>query len=369
MQKPLSAPPFALLLLAMPTVAFAHGDEIHPGEPIIAIWQFEPEIVGGLLIAAVLNIAGIRRGVAGKWWRHALYFAGLLALALALLSPIEPLADHVFSIHQIEHMLLRTIGPMLILLSQPQAALMRGMPDWLRRGFVGPLVATSGVRRTFGFFSQPAIATTLFIGVSWFWMIRRWHDVAILNEPIHYTWHVTLLLTGLFFFSTIFDPRPSPAGARLGTRLVMFWCAAMGNILLGAFLTFKAAPLYHAYDIMGRMFGLDALTDEQVGGLTMWIPGCMMFAVSAILILHRWGIDEERTAERRKRMGTAEAHALTQIAGRSRSNKALAAGLGSFVAVVLLIALTSAILYDREMRGGAPAPNLASSGKKALESP
>jgi putative membrane protein len=200
-------------------------------------------------------------------------------------------------------------------------------------------------------------------------MIPYWHDIAILDEPIHYTWHVTLLLTGLFFFWTILDPRPSPAGARLGTRLALFWCAAMGNILLGAFLTFNAIPLYHAYDIMGRMFGLDALTDEQVGGLTMWIPGCMMFAVSLILILHRWGVDEERAAERRKRMGTAEAHALSQIAGRSRSNKILAAGLGSFVALVLLIALTSAVLYDREMRGGAPASRLASSGTKALESP
>ena len=47
----------------------------------------------------------------------------------------------------------------------------------------------------------------------------------------------------------------------------MFWCAAMENIILGAFLTFKTVPLYHAYDVMGRMFGLNALTDEQVGGL------------------------------------------------------------------------------------------------------
>jgi putative membrane protein len=149
----------------------------------------------------------------------------------------------------------------------------------------------------------------------------------------------------------------------------MFWCAAMGNILLGAFLTFKAVPLYHAYDIMGRMFGLDAYTDEQAGGLTMWIPGCMMFAASAILILHRWGVNEERAAERRRRMGTAEAHAAAQIANRSRSNKALAAGLGSFVALVLLIALTSAVLYDHEMRGRASMPGPASSGAKALESP
>jgi putative membrane protein len=339
----------AALLVVIPTAALAHGDEIRPGEPIMTMWQFEPEIVLGLAIAAALYIAGIRRGAAGKWWRHALFFGGLAALALALLSPIEPLADHVFIIHQVEHMLLRSIGPMLLLLSQPQATLIRGMPDWLRRGLFSPIVGSPGVRRTFGLLSQPVTSTLLFVGVSWFWMIPRWHDIAILNEPIHYTWHVSLLVTGLFFFSTIFDPRPAPAGPKLGTRLVMFWCAAMGNILLGALLTFKAAPLYHAYDVMGRMFGLDAMTDEQLGGLTMWIPGCMMFAVSAILILHRWGLDEERAAERRRRMGTVQAHAAMQATNLARANRAVAVGLASFVVLVLFVALTSAILYDHEM--------------------
>ena len=340
------------LVFALPTATFAHGDEIRPGEPIMGMWQFEPEIVAGLLITALLYVSGVRRGAKGGSWQHVLFFAGLVALATALLSPIEPLADHVFAIHQVEHMLLRSIGPMLILLSQPQAALMRGLPKWLRRGLVSPLVGSSGVRKTLGLFSQPAVATVLFVGVSWFWMIPHWHDIAILNEAIHYTWHVTLLVTGLFFFSTIFDPRPAPVGTRLGTRLTMFWCAAMGNVLLGAFLTFKSVPLYHAYDVMGRMFGLDAATDEQIGGLTMWIPGCMMFAASAILILHRWGVDEERAAERRRRLGTVEAHSAEKAANLTRSNRALAVGLGSFVFLVLFVALASAILYDHEFGPG-----------------
>ena len=354
--------PVAALLAIAPAAALAHGDEIHPGEPIMAMWQFEPEIVAGLLIAALLYVSGVRRGAKAGWWRHVLFFAGLVALAAALLSPIEPLADHVFAIHQIEHMLLRSIGPMLILLSQPQAALMRGMPSWLRRGAVGPIVASRGVRRTFGFFSNPAVATFLFIGISWFWMIPRWHDIAILNEPIHYSWHVSLLVSGLFFFSAIFDPRPAPAGPRLGVRLVMFWCAAMGNILLGAFLTFKAVPIYHAYDVMGRMFGLDALTDEQIGGLTMWIPGCMMFATSAILILHRWGVDEERAHARRQRLATAQAYEVERAANLRRTNRAIAVGLGSFVVLVLFVALTSAILYDHEMSLAAKCPLAAGCG-------
>jgi putative membrane protein len=74
-----------------------------------------------------------------------------------------------------------------------------------------------------------------------------------------------------------------------------------------------------------------------------------MFAVSAILILHRWGVDEERSAERRRRMGTVEAHSAAKAANLVRSNRALAVGLGSFVVLVLFVALTSAVLYDHEL--------------------
>lgn len=52
----------------------------------MAMWQFEPEVVAGLLIAAGLYAVGIRRDPGAKWWRHALFFGGLAALAAALLS-------------------------------------------------------------------------------------------------------------------------------------------------------------------------------------------------------------------------------------------------------------------------------------------
>lgn len=334
-----------------PAAAFAHGDEIHPGEPIMAMWQFPPEIVLGLAIAIWFYIAGMRRGGRVARWRHGLFFAGLAALTLALLSPIEPLADHVFAIHQIEHMLLRSIGPMLLLLSQPQAVLMRGMPGPVRRGLLGPVVGNRAVRALFGLLSQPLIATVMFVGVSWFWMIPRWHDIAILDETIHYGWHVSLLITGLFFFSVIFDPRQAPAGPRLGTRLTMFWCAAMGNIVLGAFLAFKNIPLYHAYDVMGRMFALAPVADEQIGGLIMWIPGCMMFAISGILILHRWGMEEERASARRSRMGLDNLRAARQAKALPQSNQMLAIGLAGFVLLALTTALVVAMFYDHELAG------------------
>lgn len=338
-----------ILFALAPAAALAHGDEIHAGQPVWTMWQFSPEIVFGLLFAGWVYARGFRHSEPGARWRAAAFYGGLVALAAALLSPIEPLADHVFAIHQVEHMLLRTIGPMLILIGAPQAVLMRGLPDWLRRPIVQPVVASNGVRSVFGFFSTPAVATFLFLFATYFWMVPRWHDIAILDEPIHYCWHVSLLVSGLFFFSVLFDPRPAPAGPRLGTRLAMFFVAAMGNILLGSFLSFKTHQLYFAYDAMGRFWGISPLSDEQIGGLTMWIPGTMMFAISALFVLYRWGVQEGRSHERRQRIGTADLHRSEMLAGAPRSNRMLAIGLGSFAVLVLAIAVGAAALYEHEL--------------------
>jgi putative membrane protein len=355
----------AILLLAAPTAASGHGGHAHEGQSFWTMWQFSPEIVFGILFAGWV----FGRGIAGEkmaTWRIVAFYGGLAALAAALLSPIEPLADHVFAIHQVEHMLLRSIGPMLILIGAPQAALMRGLPDLLRRPVVQPLVTSAGVRSVFGFFSRPVVATFFFLFATYFWMVPRWHDIAILDEPIHYCWHVSLLVSGLFFFSVLFDPRPAPAGPRLGTRLAMFFVAAMGNILLGAFLSFKTHQLYYAYDVMGRFWGINPISDEQIGGLTMWIPGTMMFALSAIYVLFRWGNEEGRIDARRMRMGTSAIHAAEARANAPRNNRLLAVGLGSFAALVLAIAIAASALYEHELSTDPLTRGVAQAQVKAL---
>jgi putative membrane protein len=361
-----SRPAFPRALLYAPAFAFiasaarAHGTEVHEGQPWWTMWQLSPEILFGLLFAGWVYGRGMLRTAQGFAWRAVAFYAGLVALAAALLSPIEPLADHIFAIHQVEHMLLRTVGPMLILIGAPQAALMRGLPDWLRQPLVRPLIGSNGTRTVFGFLSRPAVATLLFLVASYFWMIPRWHDIAILDEPIHYLWHVSLLVSGLFFFSVLFDPRSAPSGPSLGTRLTMFFLAAMGNILLGSFLSFKTHQLYFAYDAIGRFWDVGAISDERIGGLTMWIPGTMMFALSAIYILYRWGGEEGRLDARRSRAGIAAAHAEKLQSDAARSNRMMAVGLGSFAVMVLAIVVAASALYEHElatdsMAGGAKA--------------
>ena len=323
-----------LLVLACP--ALAHGGHEPAQTSAWTMWQWSPEILVGLAVAGLIYWRGSRHGLVDRRWRILAFNGGLLALFVALVSPVERLADHVFAIHQIEHMLLRTVAPMLIFLSRPQAALVRGLPGGVSKLFAG----AGWLRRVAQILRFPPVATVLFLLASYFWMLPRWHDLAILNEPVHYLWHISLLVSGLLFFSVIFDRRAAPHGPGLAARLAMFVFAALGNIVLGAFLTFKTVALYSAYSTLGHMWHVSMLTDEQTGGIIMWIPGTMMFAITALVIIHRWSSEETRLVERRARTGRE------LMAAQRPANRLLAFGLLAFALLMLAIAFSVVALID-----------------------
>lgn len=323
-------------------------DHVLSGYDPWSVWPLTPGVTLGTLLAVWLYITGQRqRANSGNdrlaGLRHLAFFGGLAVLFLALQSPIEPISDHLFIAHQLEHMLLRTAAPMLLMLAAPQAALLRGLPNWMRRYVVSPVLASPAVR-ALGILGHPAAATTLFVGTTYFWMIPRYHDLAILDESIHYLWHTTLLLSGLIFFWRILDPRPYPLGASLGVRLFMFWLASMGNILLGSYLSFKHQVLYHAYDEMGRLWAINPAADENYGGLTMWIPGSMMFAATAMLMIYRWAQQEDRNVMRQRSDGKALTAAEFVLQRRS-ANRKMAIGLICFILTVLTITFTTVSIY------------------------
>lgn len=350
----------AALATAWITAAHAHGGETHSDDhhavTVWTSWPLSPGVLLGLVLAAAVYGAGLwrtpREGRITGW--PALSFAGgLVALFAALQTPIEVAADRVFVVHQIEHMLLQIIGPMLIMLAAPQATLIRGLPPAARR-FARTVIADSVLfAGLFRFLFHPASATVMFVAATWLWMVPRYHDAATLEASAHYAWHATLVASGLVYFWRVLDPRPWPLGVSLPGRVAMLCVAAMAHILLGVYLSLKQDVLYTAYGVAGRLWGLDALTDERFGGLTMWIPGGMMFAAAALAVVHKAMRREDRDAARRTRTG-AGAPAIkadTFRGDRRPANRALAIGLAGFTVAVFLLAITAAMLYELGLAG------------------
>ncbi len=261
-------------------------------------WTFEPDIVLPTFLVCLIYGRGVLRrsaiGNPGQLWRHISFGAGMMSVYLSLESPLDGIADHLFWGHQIQHLMLRMAGPMLIALSMPQAMLISGLPATLRRSALAPLAANGALRWLFSSLTNAWVVTALFIAALYVWQFPPLHDAAILNDGIHYSMHVTMLTAGLLFWWRIFDMRLTPVGLRYGSRLMMLWSAMLSQIGLGAYLTLKTELLYPAYDIAGRLFGISPLTDETTGGFIIWVPSAMMFLLAAILIIHMWGKGEDR---------------------------------------------------------------------------
>lgn len=328
-------------------------------------WEFEPDIFIMTLLACVIYAAGIvRRPVTSdhlRLWRHALYFGGVFAVFVSLDSPVDAMADHLFWIHQIQHMLLRMIGPMLIALSAPQAMLISGLPSVLRRGALAPFAGSGALQRIFRLLTNATAVTVLFIAALYFWQYPPYHNAAILNDGMHYTMHITMLAAGLLFWWRIFDMRPPPMGFSYGTRLMMLWIVTLSQIGLGAYTTLKSEVLYPAYGVAGRLFGMNPLTDELIGGFIIWVPSSMMCLLAAILVIHLWGVHETRADEKRLAWSASNSAALrypttgAELLARARpKNRMLAIGVAAFAISIFGLAIFVGVLnhLNGETRNG-----------------
>lgn len=334
------------------------------------VWQFTPIIIIPMIYVVVWYVRGRRRSGQAIGARDAFFGAATLLLFLVLQSPIEGFSDQFLTVHQIEHMTLDMIAPLLLMLAAPQAPLLRGMPGWLRHRLVPSIMGNGALHRTFAAISQPIPASLLFIGTSDFWMIPRIHDASLRIPLIHDLWHITLFASGLIFFFRLLDPRPAPLGAPLLARILMCWLAEMNTILFGFYLSFKSVVLYDAYGRMAPFWHISALNDERFGGLTMWIPGSMMIALGAMIALYRIASHEDRVAGRRIAMvgGVPLSRRDLRIEKR-RGNHTLAFGLIGFVGLVLVGTVIAAIVYDHMMNHQADTAALSQVMATKLDGP
>ena len=245
-------------------------------------------------------MAGARRK---SWpiWRTALFLLGLVAIAAALLSPIDALAHDLFSVHMIQHMLLMVVGAPLLLLGAPVRPLLRGMPRSWRTSIVRPIARARAVRGLLHFLRQPLIAGALYVGGLYAWHVPALYDAALGDERVHVIEHLWFVLAALLFWSCVIDPEPFRATLPYAARIPYLLLAGAGqNTILGGLLAFSTRLLYTAYEGRPERYGFDAVVDQRVGGAIMWVPGDLIFLAAASLSFFLWLDEEERVQLRRE---------------------------------------------------------------------
>ena len=291
-----------LVSLLAPSPALAHGGEGLSASAAWSAWSVTPEISGPIFVTLAIYVRGVirRRSVTQpvSAVRQTLFTSGMLALFLSLQSPIDPMGERLFLAHQIQHLLLRMVGPMLVVLARPQAVIIAGLPEALRRSMIAPIMASGVASGLYRRLTAPVMAFFLFLISLYAWQVPPLHNAALLDPSIHWAMHLTMLAAGFVFFAMIFDRRDIPTAPAHFLRILLLFATIVSNILLGAITVFKSAVLYNAYDIEGRLFGIPPLTDETAGGFILWVPASMMLIITIIIVVYDWNLTERKRLHR-----------------------------------------------------------------------
>ncbi len=263
--------------------------------------------VGAALIVAVLAtlyIAGLRQlARRGRPWHavkrlHTACFGlGLLALLLALASPLDTLGMRLFMAAMGQHILLLMAAPLLLLVARPAVVLPAGLPRAMVRRSQRVLRALRApwLRWVARLLSSPFVAWPLYVADAVAWHIPPLYEAALHDMALHQVQSLCFLATGLLFWWVVVEPLPDrPArrrhqGLRVGLRLITVWLSASANTGLGLFLAWKDTPLYATYasGAWPRPWGLSALDDQRLAGIMLWMLGGLIYVGAAgVLFIH-----------------------------------------------------------------------------------
>jgi cytochrome c oxidase assembly factor CtaG len=247
-------------------------------EFLLTSWNWNPLLIASCVLGFWLYGFILRWKFEGK---SAYFFSGLALAFLALASPLDRLArGYLFSAHMLQHLLLVLIVPPLLLLGLSS--------QWNQPGFAGK--ALSGLR-------YPLIGWLSGVGAMWFWHISAFCDAAADNGGVHAFQTLSLLIMGALFWGPILGPERKGKLSTLPGILYLFTaCAACS--LLGIWITFTSVsvcPIFmNMQDNSGIMpmihgsWGLTHPADQQIGGLLMWVPACLVYLGAILVLLGRF---------------------------------------------------------------------------------
>jgi len=244
-------------------------------------WDIPWIVTTALALSAMIYVRGwarIRRTRRGQFGvgRLTAFLCGTLALFVAVASPLDTFSESLLFMHMVQHYVLMSIAPPLIVLGAPVVPMLRGLPRWLVR-VLRPLFVSRIFHVAGRFLTQPLVAwlamNASYIG----WHIPRAYEFALASENWHNIEHACFFFTNLMFWWPIIQPWP---GRPLQSRWVLIPYLLLADVIntcVSAFLCFSGRLLYPSYAVIPRPFGLSALNDQIAAGAFMWVCGSTVF--------------------------------------------------------------------------------------------
>ncbi|HUX43197.1 MAG TPA: cytochrome c oxidase assembly protein [Terracidiphilus sp.] len=216
------------------------------------------------------------------------FLSGMASLWFAIGSPMDAFADVLLSAHMVEHLILMSVVPPLVLMGQPVVPLLRGLPRFLRKGVAGPLIRFRPLRSFFHWLVRPTVAWLALNIALLGWHVPAAYDLALENETVHDIEHLCFLIGSMLFWWCLIRPWPA-ARRQHDWSILLFLVTADGvNTALSAFLAFCSRPVYTYYVDHPNPFHIAPLPDQVLGAVIMWVVGSIAFLLPAFALTLRF---------------------------------------------------------------------------------
>jgi len=256
------------------------------------VWKLYPSfMVGWLLFAAAyfLFIGPLRhrfpgsRPASGR--QVASFGAALLSMVLSLQGPLHEISDYyLFSAHMVQHLVLILVMPPLLL---------AGIPDWMLR----PAIQVRWMKAFARALTLPLIAFALNNAIFLAWHFPGPYDLMMRHHTVHIAMHLTIMVTGVIMWWPVMSPLPELPRIAPPLQMIYLFLVGIPMMISAALITFSATPLYRWYVEAPRLFGIDALDDQRLGGVIMWVPGGLVLWIAITIVYFRWTQREVREDE------------------------------------------------------------------------
>ncbi len=252
-------------------------------------WSIQPPLAYVLTAAMLYWVGGRSYSRAKRDPLQALSFAaGLVTVVLALDSPLDGWADQLFWAHMFQHVLLLTVAPPLILLGRPWPRMWLGL-SLQSRTTIGRTLAQARWTAPLRALARPWPAWLLFNVTILAWHIPGAYGATLRSNAVHQLEHAMFFFSGLLFWARVIDPGPLRPHLIWPARIAYVVGAMVVGWGLAIALVLAPNPLYaHYAALVHRPGGISALTDQQMAGGVMWVPGSLAYGIAMIIGVYRW---------------------------------------------------------------------------------
>jgi cytochrome c oxidase assembly factor CtaG len=248
-----------------------------------ANWAAAPAVLvpAGIVVALFVQ-AFVRLRTRGRtdhagWGRAALFAAAVAVAVLALVSPIDSVGDDLLSMHMLQHVLLGDLAVALGLTALRGPLLFFLLPA----SVLGPVARAPGVRRALSTLTYPPVAFGLWAVNLGVWHVPAVYDAVLTRPLLHDLEHLCWLLAGVLVWTLLVDPA-GHGRLTVGGRLALAVALFVAGQVLSDVLIFSFHELYPAYS---GAYGISAVRDQQLAGLTMMAEQLLTLGTLAVVLL------------------------------------------------------------------------------------